>query len=120
MNKLIIGALIVVILALILFREPRIEGLNDEAISNIASVYNVSDMKITNLEATGTISGPTINNLNSKINSNESKINSNKSKGSSLESKIKSLESKQLLKIVRLVEQNMEVGSVDKVKIWNI
>jgi len=59
-----------------------IEGMtNDEAVANLASIYNKTNMQVTNINVSGNLTGKTINGINSKITTNTNKINAIGSKG---------------------------------------
>jgi len=74
MYRLFIVIILVLAIGYFLFRNRVMEGMNgiegltnDEAIQNIASLYNEENMKITNLEVTGTLTNPTIEETIAKL-----------------------------------------------------
>ena len=74
MYRLFIIIILVLAIGYFLFRNMVMEGMNgiegltnDEAIQNIASLYNDENMKITNLDVTGTLTNPTIEETIAKL-----------------------------------------------------
>lgn len=78
---------------MILFNKPAIEGMGtDEAISNLASLYNTENLKVTNIQTTGQITGPTITALNNSISNVQKTVNNTvNSKINNLDRKVNSV-----------------------------
>ena len=78
MNKdLMIIFVVLTIITVIIFSTNYVEKFSDdEAVQNVASIYNNSNMKVTNLEVTGNLVSHTMNKLNSTVSQFDSKFNS--------------------------------------------
>jgi len=88
MDKLIIGLIVVIIIAVIYnYSKTQEKFTNDEAIQNIASLYNQANLNVTqittpkivgtpnvavtgNISIPGTITSPSLDNINNTINTN--------------------------------------------------